>query len=413
METLEQAYLAMMRRPGLHPVPRRFLLLVAVLIREFQRDAVLVRAATLSFWSLVALVPVLVLTAAVTRPLGLDNVLPVREIAYRIFLAGPVSEVSHTVDDLLGAVDFGKLGIAGVVGVLFTGSRIYFSVEDAYNALWSVRTRRPLTTRLMLFYATVTLGPVLLAWGFLMTHRIQVAVDVSSLSRVGPVAVTSVAFVLAIRALPDTYVRWGPAACGGVFSAILFEFAKVGFGEYTSRLGTQDMAAKIYGSLALFPVFLLWLYVLWTIVLLGVELAYVAQRRTDLGYAEERRVAGAQPGVADPLFALQCLLVVARRFADGSGPSPEPAVTHALGADPPVTIAALETLEECGILAQSPDGYLPAAPLDRLTAADVLTRYRDRIRPQTRPESDGAELLVHAYNTASLRRSIADLVGTA
>lgn len=410
LESLEAAYIRLVRRPGLPPQLRRALLLGAVLVREFERDAVLVRAATLSFWSLVAVVPVLVLTAAVTRPLGLDQVLPIRTIVYRVFLAGPVESVSNTVDELLNAIDFAKLGIAGVIGVLFAGSRIYFSVEEAYNALWSVRTKRPFTTRLMLFYATVTLGPVILTWGFLLTHRVQAAVDVSSLDRVVPIVVSTVAFVLALRSLPDTTVRWGPAIAGGFVTAVLFEGAKVGFGQYTSVLGAADTAAKIYGSLALFPVFLLWLYVLWTIVLLGVELAYVVQRREDLGNAEEKRVAGTPRGMPDAWFALQCLIVVGRRYLAGTGASPEPVVTHALGCEPQVCQECLELLEEAGVVALSEGGYLPAVPLASITGAEVMRRYRARTRPSTGPGAPGTELVEAGIGGIELDRPITELL---
>lgn len=405
---IESTYLRLVQRDLPRPL-HDALVLGAVLFRELHRDAVMVRAATLSFWSLLAMVPVLVLTVAVTRPLGLEAVLPIREVVYRAFLAGPVAEVSQTVDELLIQVDFGKLGIAGVVGVLITGSRIYFSVEEAYNALWNVRTRRTFTTRMVVFYATVTLGPVLVAWGFLMSHRLQAAVDVSSFTWLVPVAVTAVAFVLAIRVLPDTTVRWAPATVGGLVSAVFFEFAKALFGAYTSFLGAADVAAKIYGSLGLFPVFLLWLYVLWTIVLIGVEVAYVTQRRHDLVHAEERRITGGDLGQPDALFALQCLLAVARRFIGGSGPVSEPTVTKLVGSEPQVTASALDNLCAIGVLAEAEAGFLPARPLQGITAAEVLALYRESVRPRTDGAAPGATLLAQAWSDPGFTRTVAEL----
>jgi membrane protein len=263
----------------------------------------------------------------------------------------------------------------------------------------------------MLFYATVTLGPVILAWGFLQTHRLQAAVDVSSLDRLLPVGLSTIAFVLALRSLPDTAVRWGPALTGGLVTAVLFEVAKVGFGQYTTVLGAADTAAKIYGSLGLFPVFLLWLYVLWTIVLLGVEIAYVVQRREDLGNAEERRLAGTRRGMPDAFFALQVVMVVGRRYLGGGGPSPEPVVTHALGCEPPVCQEALDYLEEAGVLARTAEGLLPALPLDVVTGGEVLRRYRARTRPPTAPTAPGSAVVDHGFDAELLGRPIAELLG--
>jgi membrane protein len=249
--------------------------------------------------------------------------------------------------------------------------------------------------RLVLFYAGLTLVPILIAVGFAVTGRIQDAVDTSILSLLLPVLLTSIAFVAAIRLLPDTDVRWGPAMLGGLASAILFEGAKVGFNTYVSVLGADDAASAIYGSLALFPIFLLWLYVLWVIVLFGVELAFVTQRHGELFAAEERRLLGLPYARrhADALFALQCLLVVARRFVGGEGPVSESFVTRALGTEPTFVRNALESLEDAGILAQAPLGYLPALPLERLTLRDVILRYRALTRPALVDDAPGTEVV--------------------
>ena len=395
IERIDAAYQRVLHH-GATPVPARFALkTIAILVRELNRDQVLVRAATLAYWSLVAIVPALVVAAAVTQPLGPEAGRPIRELLFSALLAGAVANVGATLDGWLEQVNVASLGVVGTVGVAFTASRIYFSVEEAYNTLWNVRLRRGFVMRLVLFYAGLSLVPILIAVGFAVTGRIQDAVDTSILSLLLPVLLTSIAFVAAIRLLPDTDVRWGPAMLGGLASAILFEGAKVGFNTYVSVLGADDAASAIYGSLALFPIFLLWLYVLWVIVLFGVELAFVTQRHGELFAAEERRLLGLPYARrhADALFALQCLLVVARRFVGGEGPVSESFVTRALGTEPTFVRNALESLEDAGILAQAPLGYLPALPLDRLTLRDVILRYRALTRPALVDDAPGTEVV--------------------
>jgi membrane protein len=415
MDRVEQLYVALVRRPGLPQGLQHALKLGAVTVRELVRDQVQVRAATLAFWTLVALVPVLVLAVALVRPLGLEHAVPVRDLLFRSLLAGPVSEVGATLDAWIEQVDFGKLGIAGVAGLALAGSRIFFSVEEAYNRLWNVRVRRTFAIRMVLFYATVTLAPVLVSWGFLLTARLRGAVDTSTLDFALPVLLTTAGFVAAIRALPDTEVRWGPACIGGLVSAVLFETAKQLFSYYVELVGASRAAAAIYGSLGLFPVFLLWLFVLWNIVLLGVELAYVVQRRDDLLDAEDRRLAGPEHRrrIPDGLFALQCMLVVVRRFMRKEGPTPEPEVTRALHSDPAAVYAALETLEEAGLLAESPQGYLPSAPVTETTARELLQRYRELTRPDHAADAPGALLVgqVLGERGGALDHSLAELAG--
>jgi membrane protein len=394
-DRIDAFYQHLVRRPTTPHRARHALKTLALLVREITRDQVHVRAATLAYWSLVAIVPALVLAAAVTAPFGPSASGPIRQLIFSAILAGSVETVGTTLDTWLAQVDLTKLGIVGVLGVAITASRIYFSVEEAYNRLWNCRMRRSLPMRLVLFYAGLTLAPLLITLGFTITGRIQDAVGVASFRHLLPVLLTAVTFVGAIRALPDTDVRWGPALAGGLASAFLFEAAKVGFNTYVDVLGAGSASAAIYGSLGLFPVFLIWLYVLWVIVLFGVELAYVVQRHPDLLEAEERYLQGAgnRRRHPDALFAVQCLLVVARNFAEGKGPSSEPQVTHALHSEPGFVRDALETLEDAGIVAESPIGYLPALPLDSVTWREVIARYRTLTRPNLADDAVGSELI--------------------
>ncbi len=374
---LEALYVGAVRGGSVPRALRGPLMSIAVFVRELSRDQVHVRAGTLSYWSLVAIVPSLVLVAAVMQPFGGNDA--VRAFLYSTLLAGPVSAVGAQLDAYLAEVDYTRLGVAGLVGVGFTASRIFFSVEEAYSSLWAVPVRRPLLVRVVIFYALFTLVPVMIAYGFHVSGQLRGGVDIGVLQRLAPIVLTAVAFTGAIKALPDTEVRWRPAMIGGGCSAVLFEVAKSGFGAYTDVLGTADAAVAVYGSLALFPIFLLWLYVLWWIVLFGVELAYVAQRLPDLLAAEERLHAS-DFGAAEPdgFFALGCLVVVVRQWAAGEGPIPEPAVTREVGGDPARVRAALELLAEVGFLASADTGWVPAAPPDRVTGREVVLRCRGR-----------------------------------
>lgn len=394
-ERADAWYQEVVQRAATPPWARRGLKLAALVIREIARDQVHVRAATLAYWSLVAIVPALVLAAAIVAPIGADQAVTVRAVLYRTLLAGAVETVGARLDEWLADVDFTKLGIVGVIAVVLTASRIFFSVEEAYNRLWNVRIRRGFVTRMVLFYAGITFVPLLVALGFHVTARVQGAVDVSWLRHAGPTLITAVAFVGAIKALPDTEVRWRPALVGGLASAALFEAAKVGFNAYTTVLGAGDVSAVIYGSLGLFPVFLVWLYLLWLIVLVGVELAYVTQRMDDLLAAEDRRIQGQRQGRHHPdaLFAVQCLMVVVKNFVAGLGPTGEPVVTQTLESDPVHIATALETLEEARILASTGGGWLPAIPPDRITIREVILRYRALTRPTMAEGAAGSQII--------------------
>lgn len=408
MEHVHRVYHLLLDRFGHDRVARRALMWLLAFLHEAIRDQVLVRAAMLAYWTLVTLVPLLVLVFATLGLLGSDAAHRIEELLVQVLPASGAQRVQFqaALDEILAGVNFGTLGALGVVFVLFTASRIFFSVEEAYNALWNARPKRSWAIRMVLFYTTVTLAPLCIAAGFSLTG--DPGGDGGWLGFAAPVAITAAAFVGAIRTLPDTEVRWVPALVGGLASAIAFEIAKVIFGLYLDVFSGTSITTKLYGSVAFLPVFLTWLYTLWLIVLIGVELAYSLQRREDLIAAEERRLGGETLARrhADALFAVQCLLVVARRYAAGEGATQEPAVTRALDSDPVFVRNALEILEDTGILAESPVGYLPAVPLERLTLREVVVRYRERTRPATAVGSPGADLIDELLSPAGTRMDV-------
>jgi membrane protein len=360
----------------------------------------------LAYWTAVAIVPLFVLAFALTGPLGLQEAtqMQVRALLYDTVLAGAVGDVAAALDAFLTSANLGALGLVGVVGLLTIGAQLYFNAELAYNDVFGTRVRRTRLYRFTMFYAGLTLGPLLIAAGFLATARIANREAVDLASRALPVLLTAVVLVGAIRLLPCTVVSWRAALLGGLLAAVLFEAAKIGFSAYTDILGTRDRLARIYGSVAFVPVFLLWLYVLWFVVLIGVEVAWFIENQTALVDAQRRRATDphAPRRRPDGFFALDVMGAIAERFRAGGGAITADDVARILGAEPRHVLEALDQLADAGLVAAvGVNGWLPARPVDALDAADVLRAWRDVAAPE-----GGASL--HARTAeAALRGPIA------
>ncbi len=386
--------------------------------RQARNDQLFVRAATLSYWTLVAIVPVLALAFALMGPLGLLDTVAVKlkDGLYTTILAGSVTDVGPWLDKIVGGVKLEALGVIGFLGVLVAGSKMYTSVEQAYSDIFRVRQRRRWLLRITLFYTVVTLGPLLLSAGFAATSSLGTTLPSGILGSAVPVALTSSAFVLAVKLLPHTEVRWRAAITGGLISAILFELLKVGFSAYTTLLGASNTMVRLYGGLALFPVFLFYIYLLWLVVLLGVEVAYVVHHARPL-LAEERdrlRMGDIWRRRPDPCFGLQVLVGMARHFLDGGGPVSTLQVCQLLGAPSRAVDEALDMLETAGIVVATDGGgsWLPAQPLHSLSAARVVRACRDVSVPtcdNDAPGSDAVATAMEAINQA-LDLPVADLV---
>lgn len=369
------------------PVHARLLELVhagVVLAHESARDRLHVRAAMLAYWSSVAVVPTLLLAFAMSGPLGLvdqsrDAVLA---FLYDTVLASSVTQVGAALDATLAQVNLKALGVVGVVGIMGIGAQLFFHVELAYNDIFGVRVRRSRLLRISLFYAGLTLAPLALAWGFVMTARLGPAADMVSLA--APVLVTAAVLVAGIRLLPCVAVSWRASLAGGLVSAFLFECAKQGFGLYTELLGASDNMARIYGSLALLPVFLLWLYVLWIIILFGVEVAFVTEHHRALVDEQRRHLVDvhAPHRRPDAFFALQVMLVISGRYLDAKGASSAEQVADRLGVSLLHAQTAMELLEDGGLLLETDGGrFLPAVPPSRMTGVQVMRAWSELSSP--------------------------------
>jgi membrane protein len=384
--------------------------------RSATQDQLFVRAATLSYWTLVAIVPVLAMAFALMGPLGLLDTTAdsIKQGLYSTVLAASVAEVGPWLDSIVGGVKLEALGVVGFLGVLVAGSRMYTSVEQAFNDIFRVRQRRGWVMRITLFYAVVTLGPLLLSAGFAATSSLGEVLPSGLLGRIVPIALTTIALVLAIKLLPHTNVRWKAAVSGGLLSAILFESLKIGFEAYTALLGASNTMVRLYGGLALFPVFLLYVYLLWVVVLMGVEVAYVVHHARPL-LAEERdrlRMGDIWRRRPDACFGLQVMVALAARFLSGGGPTTGEWLIEILGAPSRAVHEALDMLETAGLLLTvEGGGYVPAQPLESLTAARVVRACRAVSVPSCDDDAPGAEAVNMAIDSLArdLEISIASL----
>ncbi|KAG0165750.1 hypothetical protein DFQ30_008069 [Apophysomyces sp. BC1015] len=183
----------------------------------------------------------------------------------------------------------------GMIILVVTSVMTMMTVESAFNTIWRVRKSRPLAQRILVYWAVITLGPLLIGVSlsvssYVLTHSMlastvaNVAGAASAASgiasRTMPAIVewaltgamlplSGLAFTLSYVYLPNCRVAWRDALVGGLCAAIAFELAKRGFGLYIRRIPTYT---AVYGAFATIPIFLLWVYLSWLITLFGAML---------------------------------------------------------------------------------------------------------------------------------------------
>ena len=361
-----------------------FVHMAVIVAQQTARDRLPVRAATLSYWTAVGAVPLLVLAFALSGPLGFQEATidSVRTLIYDTFLSDAVGpDITTTIDELLAQIDLGAVGLAGMVGLMFIASQLYFQVELAFNDIFATRLHRSWVKRFVLFNVSIIVGPVFIAGGMVLSSILPEGA--STFDVIVPWLLTSLAFVMAIKYLPNTPVQWRSAIIGGLISAAAFEGAKSGFGLYLDFVGTRDSMTRLYGSVAFLPVFLIWLNILWIVVLLGVELSYLMEKSNQLLDVQRERAADphASRRKPDGLFAVGILLAVYQ--STGDEPASYYAIADTAGVPVHHTKDTLEVLKDAGIVSNDDLTHWQAVhPANAITVGDVLRAWQGLAVPR-------------------------------
>ncbi|MBV8468758.1 MAG: YihY family inner membrane protein [Burkholderiaceae bacterium] len=253
-------------------------------LRErFREDRLGLTASSLTFTTLISLVPLLTVTLAVFTAFPMFGSFQAGLEKYFLQTLVPPTIAKPVLGALtMFATKASRIGAAGLIALGFTAMALMLTIDRTLNAIWRVRKPRPIAQRVLVYWAALTLGPLLLGASLTLTSyaisassgMVQAMPGRVSASLAG---VEFVALVVAMSALyhyvPHAPVAWKHAFAGGLFVGIGFELAKRGLTLYLSVMPSYS---NIYGAFATLPIFLLWIYLGWVIVLLGAVVAAYA-----------------------------------------------------------------------------------------------------------------------------------------
>ena len=238
-------------------------------------------SASLTFTTVLAVVPVLTVAFALLAafPVFRDFRGQIESFLFQNLIPG--GNVSDSVSRYIGQFSRSARGLTalGLGGLMLTSVLTMLTVEDALNAIWRVKRRRPFAQRVLVFWAVLTLGPVLIGASLSVSSYLlsismgyvgNLPFGVGMLISVVPVLLSALAFAFLYMAVPYAYVEWRDAIVAGIVAAVAFEVAKRGFGYFITHIPTYT---AVYGTFAVLPLFLLWMYVSWLVTLLGATIA--------------------------------------------------------------------------------------------------------------------------------------------
>ncbi len=249
------------------------------LVIRYRQDRCNSHAANLTFTTLFAVIPMLTVTYAVLAVA--PELKGAGEALQDFLLRNFVPDAGDTVREYLAsfAQQARKLTTLGLTFLFVTSILLMFNVERAFNDIWRVSEPRKGVSSFLLYWAVLSLGPLLMGIGFVLSSYLATMPFIgetadelggsSALLERLPLLLSVVAFTLLYLVVPNTKVPFNHGLLGGLLVAICFEAFKLGFAGFIRGFPTYQV---IYGAFAAVPLFLIWVYLSWVIILMGAVL---------------------------------------------------------------------------------------------------------------------------------------------
>ncbi|MDO8264386.1 MAG: YihY family inner membrane protein [Gallionella sp.] len=247
---------------------------------RFNQDRCLQIAASLTFTTLLSLVPLMTIALAMFSAFPVFEEFSAQIKAYLL---------NNLMPDMAGKIitqymqqfteSATRLTAVGIAFLAVTAMLMILTIEQAFNIIWRVARPRPLLKRLVVYWAVLTLAPLLIgasltltSWlvGFSMGYAKHVPVFGVGMLKVLPVLLATLAFAMLFGLVPNRYVPRSHALIGALVAAIVFESMNRVFGYYISHFPTYKL---VYGAFASVPIFLMWIYLSWLAILFGAVIA--------------------------------------------------------------------------------------------------------------------------------------------
>jgi membrane protein len=437
----------------------RFLHFWGLVGRFFWRNRCQVRASALAYTTLLALVPLLAVSLTVAslvfdaksetsraRLTGMieqlvNNVAPTLGLSDADSSApvGPPppgtlvedvsasrrADVAKSILDFVGNIHFGTIGVTAMVGLIFVAISLLRTIEAAFNDIWGVARGRGWFESIILYWAAISLGPIVLLVATTSGYLNALSGESSFIQKIPgaallqaqllPPLIVALAFGAFYKVMPNTRVDWPAALIGGLVAGILWWLNNRLGVLYNTKVVTYS---KIYGSLGAIPLFLLGLYFSWMIVLFGSQVAYVFQNRR--AYLQER-MAERVHHQAREFVALRFMAEIGRCFVHQLPPPALATLASELAVPARLATSILQSLTQAQLIAEtngSNPGFAPARPLDQISVRDILRALRtgqgsdlptasDPTRPVIQAEFSA---VIAAEESRSARTTLAELI---
>jgi len=376
--------------------------IIVLSVRGFDEDKCMLWAASLTFYSLLSIVPVVAMIFGIAKGFGFQERVEQelrasfpsqQEVITNQGQEDVITKIIDFANNLLENTQGGLIAGVGVVLLFWAVIKILGNIENSFNYIWGVKKNRPLGRKFSDYLSFMLVCPVLLVMSSSLTVFVtgwitQITEKIEAISLIAPLLlfllkflpyiVVWILFTFAYVFMPNTKVRLSSSLVAGIVAGTVFQLAQWGY--VTFQIGAAKYGA-IYGSFAALPLFLIWMQISWLIVLFGAEITFAHQNVSTYEFEQECR------SVKYSFKMLLSLLVthlIVKNFCKGDKPSDAAQISRSL--DIPVRLVReiLFELVEAGILTEirkeTDKGafYQPGRNVESLTVNYVIKSLENR-----------------------------------
>ncbi|HIE43461.1 MAG TPA: YihY/virulence factor BrkB family protein [Candidatus Omnitrophica bacterium] len=360
----------------------RPLMVIILAVRGFDEDKCLLRASALTFYSLLAIVPVVAMAFGIAQGFGIEDFLQsqlVKGLQGQEEVAKRIIEFAHS---LLEKTKGGVVAGIGVVLLFWTVIRVLSNIEHSFNEIWGIKKGRSLGRKFSDYLAIMLISPILL---IVITSQIELIIQrVPLLDAFNPIlkpaqyVVIWIMFTFVYIFMPNTKVSLKSGILGGIAAGTMYQLLQWG---YIKSQIVLNRYGAIYGSFAALPLFLIWLQISWLIVLFGAEVSFAHQNVETYEFEPDcLRVSYS----FKKLLSLRIVHMLVKNFSEGRKPLTAGEISAKLETPVRLVNEILYELVEAGIIAETrvenekTVAYQPALDSEVLTTKFVIDSLEER-----------------------------------
>ena len=375
-------------------------LIVAVVV-GFRGEALALRAGNLTFITITSLVPLVAVIFSLLHVFNANRIDPlVMRFFEDVLSPGGRAQTEQLIRTFLTAANSRVAGGLSFLVVLISAGAMLRHLDASLNDIWKVRTRRPLLVSVALYAGVLLVGPLLLAVSLLGSEGVRrfmgwLAFPLAAQALfLGSIVAASIFFTLLYKIAPHAPVPWPSALTGGIIAGIVWELARSAYGGIA---GFFFSANKLYGSLGIAPLFLMWIYVSWYLLLSGARLAYAVEHKD---FHDEFSDLLEHPR-SNELIASRIAEQVAKASVDGLASPTNRELATQLRLPEQRVRELVAMLIKSGLLSLNLRGGLkPARDLSSLTLADISAAVGGTARVAARERAGRYEGVARLFSSA-------------